>query len=85
MNILSKISRVVLLSCFLQAAIVPLNGAWEPPVFVSTLGEDVVGLNDPVLSVNSSNNAVAVWNAPASILIILKPLHTRLVQVGVRL
>jgi len=38
-----------------------LNAAWNPPVFVSTAGEQVVVGPGPDMDANTQNNGVAVW------------------------
>lgn len=41
-----------------------LQGAWEPPEFVSDTSEPISTVDGPVLSVNPSGNAIAVWRLP---------------------
>jgi hypothetical protein len=64
MRILSKISRSLFLACFMQMAVSSVQAAWSPPVPVSAVGQDASSIDGPVLSVNSQNNAVAVWSQP---------------------
>lgn len=47
---------------------VPLIAIWDPPVMVSTPGQDEINFNGgDDLDVNDSNNGVAVWVSPSAV------------------
>jgi hypothetical protein len=64
MKLFASLSRLLLASAIPLGLSMPMNSShaaapWNPPVFVSPTG--VSSIEDAVLSVNASNNGVAIW------------------------